>query len=200
MASKPKATLVATAPDGTEVRFRTAAGYDWAGIVQRRSGEWVLLAKGWAYASVEDRTRRAWRSAGGWDTQQGWSIVRVRVSRDTGGGLVMAKDIKQGDMVWVCSRSAEPQMRKILKVGRSYAYAERNLEGFRLSDGRSKDGFAWLLTVAEMDEQQRRKVAVDALHDAGLSLRGTADVPSLALLEALAATVAEHQRAEVGDS
>lgn len=81
MDSKPKVTLVATAPDGTEVKIRTSAGYDWAGIAQRKDGTWVLLAKGWAYYSVEARARRAWRAAGRNHAHTGLTVVRFVAQR-----------------------------------------------------------------------------------------------------------------------
>lgn len=79
MAGKPQVTLTATAPDGVKIHVRTAAGYDWAGITQQYDGTWILLAKGWAYHSVEARTRQAWRRSGGWDSYRGWKIVPFEV-------------------------------------------------------------------------------------------------------------------------
>jgi hypothetical protein len=82
-----KVTLVATAPDGSEVRHRTAAGYTWAGIAQQADGAWVLLAKGWAYKSVKDRTGLVYRRSGGicWSPisayRTGWYVVPFKPSR-----------------------------------------------------------------------------------------------------------------------
>lgn len=49
---KPTQTLVATAPDGTQVRVRTAAGYTWAGLVLSKDDTWTLVSKGWSPSSV----------------------------------------------------------------------------------------------------------------------------------------------------
>ena len=82
MEKAEKVTLVATAPDGSEVRFRTAAGYTWAGIAQQADGAWVLLAKGWAYKSVKGRTGLVYRRSGGISAYRtGWYVVPFKPSR-----------------------------------------------------------------------------------------------------------------------
>jgi hypothetical protein len=75
---KKRVTLVAVAPDGTEVKIRTAADYTWAGIAKRTDGTWVLLAKGWSYKPVADRTGRAWRKERHLGFQTGWTVVKFR--------------------------------------------------------------------------------------------------------------------------
>jgi hypothetical protein len=76
MDSKPKVTLVATAPDGTEIKIRTAAAYDWAGIAKHHDGTWGLLAKGWAWDRVKARTQRLHRTGGGYGLYAtGWYVV-----------------------------------------------------------------------------------------------------------------------------
>jgi hypothetical protein len=86
---KRKVTLVAVAVDKDgepigEVRYRTAAGYDWAGVAQANDGRWALLAKGWDYASVKARTGRTWRrqrhpnSMTGAFYRSGWQVVPFR--------------------------------------------------------------------------------------------------------------------------
>lgn len=49
-------TLVATAPDGTEVTRKTSGKYDTAGLIQRRDGTWFIAAWGWSWDSVYNRT------------------------------------------------------------------------------------------------------------------------------------------------
>jgi hypothetical protein len=63
MREGPTQTLVATAPDGTEVTYRTAAGYTCAALAPERGG-WCLIAKGWSWESVRKRARTR---TGGWD-------------------------------------------------------------------------------------------------------------------------------------
>jgi hypothetical protein len=63
MGDRHTQTLVATAPDGTEVTYRTAAGYTCAALAPERGG-WCLIAKGWSAESVRKRARTR---TGGWD-------------------------------------------------------------------------------------------------------------------------------------
>ena len=56
MSSRPVRTLVATAPDGTEVTQKTSGSYDTAGLIQARDGHWFIAAHGWSHESVYNRT------------------------------------------------------------------------------------------------------------------------------------------------
>lgn len=54
--SGTKRTLVALAPDGTEVTQQTSGNYSVAGLIQRESGSWFIAAHGNSWASVKSRT------------------------------------------------------------------------------------------------------------------------------------------------
>lgn len=54
--TRTRKTLVATAPDGTEVTEQTAGGYTVAGLIQRTDGTWVIAAHGHSEKSVKSRT------------------------------------------------------------------------------------------------------------------------------------------------
>ena len=56
MTSTTTQTLVATAPDGVEVTYRTRAEYHYAGLIRGSDGQWFLGAKGWSQESVRSRT------------------------------------------------------------------------------------------------------------------------------------------------
>jgi hypothetical protein len=56
MSSRARRTLVATAPDGTEVTEQTSGNYDIAGLIQHEGGSWVIAAHGTSRASVQNRT------------------------------------------------------------------------------------------------------------------------------------------------
>jgi hypothetical protein len=56
MSSRASRTLVATAPDGTEVTQKTSGSYDTAGLLQAADGHWLIAAHGWSRQSVYDRT------------------------------------------------------------------------------------------------------------------------------------------------
>lgn len=114
----------------------------------------------------------------------------------------MAKDVKPGDLVWVFeswNRNGGPERYAVAKVGRTLAHISMHgrTEAFRLDTGRLNDGrgSTYFRTQAEMDERERIAAATGVLEDAGIELR-LGLRPPLALLEALAATVAEYQRTE----
>lgn len=56
MSSRTRTTLVATAPDGTEVTEETSGGYTVAGLIQNESGQWFIARHGFSYDSVRSRT------------------------------------------------------------------------------------------------------------------------------------------------
>lgn len=56
MSSRSTRELVAYAPDGTEVTWKTAAPWDVAGLVQRTDGTWSAVRHGFSRDSVYDRT------------------------------------------------------------------------------------------------------------------------------------------------
>lgn len=56
MGSRASRTLVATAPDGTEVTRETSGSYDTAGLLQAADGHWLIAAHGWSRNSVYNRT------------------------------------------------------------------------------------------------------------------------------------------------
>ncbi len=110
----------------------------------------------------------------------------------------MAKDVKPGDVVWVTwTWRGKPERYPVAKVGRTLAHIKNHgrTEAFRLDDGRINDrtGGASFQTQAEKDAGDRAAAAVKVLRDAGLEVRPGRRHP-LALLESLAATVAEYQR------
>lgn len=55
MGSRTARTLVATAPDGTEVTQQTSGSYDTAGLLQAADGRWFIAAHGWSRDSVYSR-------------------------------------------------------------------------------------------------------------------------------------------------
>lgn len=55
MGSRASRTLVATAPDGTEVTQETSGSYDTAGLLQAADGHWLIAARGWSRNSVYNR-------------------------------------------------------------------------------------------------------------------------------------------------
>jgi hypothetical protein len=65
-----KQTLIARAPDGSVIKYRTGAGYTFAGLKQGGSG-WYLVTKGWSQDSVLSRTR----AQGG-----NWAVVPFEVN------------------------------------------------------------------------------------------------------------------------
>jgi hypothetical protein len=56
MSSRARRTMVATAPDGTEVTEQTSGNYDTAGLIQHEGGTWVIAAHGTSHSSVYNRT------------------------------------------------------------------------------------------------------------------------------------------------
>lgn len=73
MDNRKRQMLIAEAPDGTLIRHRTGAAYDWAGLGHSAQG-WSLIAKGWSQASVERHAME--RSGGG-----AWVVVPFRTAQ-----------------------------------------------------------------------------------------------------------------------
>lgn len=73
MTRKPQAKLTAIDPDGGYHTFRTAAGYNWAGLAKDVAGNWVRVTKGFSHDSVQARTLAATRTR--WHTFTGETTV-----------------------------------------------------------------------------------------------------------------------------
>ena len=56
MRGRTRKTLVATAPDGTEVTEQTSGGYTVAGLIQHEGGQWFIARHGSSWDSVRSRT------------------------------------------------------------------------------------------------------------------------------------------------
>jgi hypothetical protein len=81
MSQGRKQVLVAEAPDGTKLEYRTSAAYDYAGLGKDRDG-WQIIAKGWSKKNV----LRTTRSRAGY----GLSIVVPFTVKDTVGEVPSA--------------------------------------------------------------------------------------------------------------
>jgi hypothetical protein len=111
-------TLVAEAPDGTRLELATAAGYKYAGLLRKRSGEWYIAIRGFSPDSVVKRTKTQFHHEGHRVTDRIVVSFNVKLPERTEIPAVVASYFASADElameVGPAGRVQFPQVTKVL--------------------------------------------------------------------------------------